>query len=485
MSMLGLVLLALAAILLPATGLPAFAVLLAMAVAGAAIGVIGGGVDPALLTALPARLINLLESDLLQALPLYVLMGGLLNRLPIADALFRSTLRLLRENPAGPAVAAIGLGTLLGPMNGSVGASVVALSHTAAPRLAASGMPAPARHALVAVASTLGLVVPPSLVLILLGDAMMAAHTIALHGNGRADRILNTQDVFRGALVPAGLFLVGVIAVSVVAATRRSTPVAAERNGSVPRDAFVALAALGFVGTLLVGVAAGYFHAVEGAAAGAFLLFVAALMAGRLKGSALRTLLGETIATTGTLFALLAAATTFTLVFRALGTDGLLDRWIATLPGGGGLTTLLVLGAIGASALALDAFEIIFMLVPVLMPPLLTRVPDATWVAVLVLLTLQASFLLPPIGYALLMTRGVLGERVSTRALWRCLLPYLVAQLVVFGCVFAFPALVHFGQSEVAPTFETPPTPVGERTTQQLPDIPVPPVGDDDPAQNK
>src|SRR5437899_5894941 len=265
MSGLGIVLLGVAAILLPTTGLPAFAVLLAMAVVGAVVGVSTGNADPALLTALPTRLVGLLESDLLQALPLYVLMGGLLNRLPIADALFGSTMRLMCGSPAGPPVAAMGIGALLGPMNGSVGASVVALSHSAAPRLAASGMPAPARHALIAVASTLGLVVPPSLVLILLGDAMMAAHTIALHTNGRADRILNTQDVFRGALVPAGTFIIACMAVA-AASTRKmpALPVAGAR--SALRDALIAVAALAFVGTLLIGVAAGYFYAVEGAA---------------------------------------------------------------------------------------------------------------------------------------------------------------------------------------------------------------------------
>ncbi len=477
MSGLGIVLLIVAAALLPATGLPAFAVLLAMAVAGATIGAIFGGIEPALLTALPGRLVNLLESDLLQALPLYVLIGGLLNRLPIADALFRSTVRLLRGSAAGPAVAAVSLGALLGPMNGSVGASVVALSHTAAPRLRASGMPAPSRHALVAVASTLGLVVPPSLVLILLGDAMMAAHTIAVRTSGRADRILNTQDVFRGALIPAALFLGVALVVAALSARRTPRPID-ERAASAVHDALIALAALGFVGTLLIGVASGYFYAVEGAAAGAFVLFVTARATGRLSGAALSTLLADTIATTGALFALLAAATTFTLVFRALGTDRLLDGWIAALPGGQGLATLVVLGAIGVSALALDAFEIIFVLVPVLMPPLLARVPDASWVAVLVLLTLQASFLLPPIGYALLMTRGVLGERVATREVARRLLPYLAGQIVVFGAVFAFPALVHFGQGANAPVFGVVP-PAGGETTAPLQDIPVPPSDDE------
>jgi TRAP-type C4-dicarboxylate transport system permease large subunit len=93
-------------------------------------------------------------------------------------------------------------------MNGSVGASVLALSRVVAPRLAAHGVPEPTRAALVAVASTLGVVIPPSLVLILLGDAMLGAHTIAVTTTGRTDRVINTQDIFHGALAPAGLFLV-------------------------------------------------------------------------------------------------------------------------------------------------------------------------------------------------------------------------------------------------------------------------------------
>ncbi|HTN48636.1 MAG TPA: TRAP transporter large permease subunit, partial [Burkholderiaceae bacterium] len=203
----------------------------------------------------------------------------------------------------------------------------------------------------------------------------------------------------------------------------------------------------------------------------AFVLFVAASVTGGLPRPALATLLADTMATTGALFALLAAATTFTLVFRALGTDRLLDGWIDALPRGAGVATLVVLGVIGLSAFALDAFEIIFVLVPVLMPPLLARVPDASWVAVLVLLTLQASFLLPPVGYALLMTRGALGERVSTRQVARQLLPFLCAQLLVFAAVFAFPDLVHYGQGANVPAFGVSPAP-DTAAPASMPEIP-------------
>src|SRR5262249_54035473 len=194
----GLGLLVLVALGIVFTGLPAFVILIGAASVGATLGVLTDTVPISLLTALPSRLINLLENDLLQALPLSLTMGLLL-----ADALYRTGLSLLPRRPAAPLVSGMALGALLGPMNGSVGASVLALSRVVAPRLAESGVPKPTQFAAVAVASTLGVVIPPSLVLILLGDAMLSAHTIAVTSTGRADRVINTQDVFHGALLPA------------------------------------------------------------------------------------------------------------------------------------------------------------------------------------------------------------------------------------------------------------------------------------------
>src|SRR5215470_7782402 len=176
----GFVLLLLVGVGIAATGLPAAVVLIIAASIGALFGLASGTVPPGLLGALPGRLINLFENDLLQALPLYVTMGLLLDRLPLADALYRASNAALPHSPSAPLVSGMGLGALLGPMNGSVGASVLGLSRVVAPRLAERGIPAPLRFAAVAVASTLGVVIPPSLVLILLGDAMLNAHTIAV-----------------------------------------------------------------------------------------------------------------------------------------------------------------------------------------------------------------------------------------------------------------------------------------------------------------
>jgi tripartite ATP-independent transporter DctM subunit len=445
MSELGLFLIGLVGVLLILTGLPAFALLIFAAVIGGTAAVVTDYVPLGLLNALPGRLLNLLESDLLQAMPLYILMGALLNRLTVVPAVFRTLLWLLPGRAGGPAVAGLSLGALLGPMSGSVGASVLALSRTVEPNLQAAGLPAALRQAIVAVASTLGVVVPPSLVLILLGDAMLSAHTIAVNATGRADRVINTQDVLRGAIVPSALFVVLILIVGWITSNRseeaRSAAVAFERP--TKGDVALSVATVGFVALLLGGVAAGYVYAVEGAATGAFVLFMLGVLTRRINGKTLGPLLTESMVTTGTLFAPLLAATTFTLVLRALGTDKLVERWVVAMPGGDVVVAASILGAIFVLALVFDAFEIIFVAVPLVISPLLVRVHDAVWVSTLVLLTLQASFLLPPVGYALVMTRGVLGSKVPPMALMRALAPFLLAQVVVLALTLGFPGLVH------------------------------------------
>ena len=445
MAWLGLALLVLVGVGIIATGLSAAVVLVTVAGFGAVLGVASGTIDIATLGALPSRLVNLFENDLLQALPLYVTMGLLLDRLPVADALYRAGNAVLPRKPQAPLVSGMMLGALLGPMNGSVGASVLGLSRVVAPRLAAEGIPAPNRHALVAVASTLGVLVPPSLVLILLSDAMLSAHTMAVTATGRNDRVVNTQDIFHAALAPGAIFLALCLVLSWFSA--RVATKLPERERLTSGEGWLAGVALVSLVGLLGGVSLGYFYAVEAAAMGAFALLVAGLATGRLRGAALSKLLNDAIALTGALFSLLLAATTFTMMLRLLGTADLVGRIVASIPGGEITAVAVVLALIGLSAFVLDAFEIIFVIVPIVIPPLLIRVADARWVAVLVLLTLQASFLLPPFGYALMMVRGVLKEPVAFRALLRALAPFLAAQWLLLAVVLAFPQLTHTGQS--------------------------------------
>jgi tripartite ATP-independent transporter DctM subunit len=441
----GLALLVMVGVGIIATGLPAAVVLMAVAAFGAITGVATGAIDAATLWALPSRLINLFENDLLQALPLYVTMGLLLDRLPVADALYRAAQSILPRKPSAPLVSGMLLGALLGPMNGSVGASVLALSRVVAPRLAAEGIAAPHRQAIVAVASTLGVLVPPSLVLILLSDAMLSAHTIAVTVTGRTDRVVNTQDIFHAALLPGGIFLALCLILSGIVG--RGATRLPDRPRLTAGQGWTAAIALIFLLVLLGGVALGYFYAVEAAAMGAFALLAAGLLSGRLHGLVLNGLLRDAIALTGALFSLLLAATTFTMVLRLLGTADLAGRMVSLIPGGEVAAVTVVLGIVALSAFVLDAFEIIFVIVPIVIPPLLIRVADARWVSVLVLLTLQSSFLLPPFGYALMMVRGVLKEPVAFRAFLRALAPFLVAQWFLLLLVLFFPQLTHFGRT--------------------------------------
>jgi tripartite ATP-independent transporter DctM subunit len=474
----GFVLLIMVGVGIIATGLPAAFILIAVAAFGAVLGLLTATIPPSLLWALPGRLINLFDNDLLQALPLYVTMGLLLGRLPVADALYRTSIAALPKRASAPLVSSMFLGALLGPMNGSVGASVLGLTRVVAPRMTAEGVPAATRDAVIAVASTLGVLVPPSLVLILLSDAMLNAHTYAVTQAGRSDRVINTQDVFHAALLPAAIFLVLCMLLAWRAGRGRAGPPA----GDAPRPRQIALAAIALIALLVLlgGVATGYFLAVEAAAMGAFALLSVGLISGGLRGGDLRDILRDAIAITGALFALLIAATTFTLVLRLLGTDRLVNNLVTAIPGNDVLATAAVLAVIGLCAFVLDAFEIIFVIVPIVIPPLLVRVADARWVAVLVMLSLQSSFLLPPFGYALMMVRGAAKNPAPFRPFVRALLPFLLAQWILLLAVLLWPALVHIGENAAESTL-APSAPVSseeiERRMRQM----VPPPPDTEP----
>jgi TRAP-type mannitol/chloroaromatic compound transport system permease large subunit len=332
-------------------------------------------------------------------------------------------------------------------MNGSVASSSALLSRLVAPRL--KGGPAPDAMALISVAATIGVVVPPSLVLILLGDAMLRAHTEAsnLPGFVLSGRIVNTQDVLHAALPPAAIVLSSWVVVAWIR-DRKATP---ETKRPLPvREAVLAIAAAATILFLLGGVFVGRLFAVEAAAAGGCALALGALVTRSLTASQWRQVLEETFALSGALFALLVGATTFSLVFRLFGTD----RWLADIvlasPLPAGATAALVLLLVALCACALDAFEMIFVVIPIVAPLLVVQLGDAQQVAVLLLLVLQLSFLLPPLGYAVLMTRARSGlGRVGNAALLKALAPFLAAQVLVGVLVFAWPRVTHLLDDDV------------------------------------
>lgn len=452
-----------------ATGLPLFAAMIGVSSVAALLGWATGAIPYGLLTALPLRLVGLLENDLLQALPLYVLMGVLLNAMPLAGWIHGAVARMTRRTPAAPLLASLGVGALLAPMSGSVGASVAMLARIEP----GTSVPPARRLGIVCASSVLGVAIPPSLVLILLGDAMMRAHTEALNATGRYARVINTQDIFHGALVPAGLLFA--LFAAVAWWQGRRDPLAPAPALPLARWVASILTVL-FIGGLLAGVAAGRLYAVEAAASGAFFLALTGMVLGWLPRATWRGVLDDAMVLTGGLFGLFVAATTFTLVFRGFGTDRLLSDWVSAVPGGAVGAMALVLGLLAASALVLDAFEIVLVIVPLLLPPLLTRATDAAWTAVLVLLVLQASFLLPPFGYATMVARTRVAPGLPSRRAAAAVAPYLAASLLVMAATAAFPRLVHPGGGGEAPIERQL---SDEEATRALMAIPPPPEAEE------
>ena len=459
MSAVGLLLLAVALVLMMTTGWATYAVLLAVSTAGALLGLALGAFDAAVLRTLPERVVGLLEHDLLQALVLYAVVGTLLNHLALVNGLYGGLSKVLARitgRRAASEMAGLGVGMLMAPMNGSVGASLITLSRTAGRAWADEGLPPARRATLVAVASTLGVIVPPSLVLLLLGDAMLRAHTegltlarqLGLPAAQADTRIINTQDLLQAALAPGALLLLAWLTITWWVARRESqaqapAPLPAPRAltraerwtlGTVPA----------FIITLLALVTTGRLRAVEAAATAGVALLAWGLASRQLTRPLLARVLDDALALTGALFALLVAAVTFSLLLRAYGTDVLVADWMRALQGQPVLAMLVVMLVLLGSAFVLDAFELIFLVVPIVMPPLLALVGDAAWVAALALLVLQAGFLLPPLGYAVVLARGQVQPRPALAAVVHALAPYLIALAAVVGLVMAFPATTHW-----------------------------------------
>jgi TRAP-type mannitol/chloroaromatic compound transport system permease large subunit len=446
---LGLALLAVALALMMSTGWPTYAVLLGVSTLGAVTGLALGAFDMALLQNLPWRIVGLLEHDLLQALALYALVGALLNRLALAQHLYEGLRRLLaRIAPRAAAeIAGMVLGLLLAPMNGSVGASLLTLARTAGEGWAREGLPAPRRTALVAVTGTLGVIVPPSLVLLLLADAMLRAHTegvnmarsLGLPG-AAAERIVNTQDILQAALLPAAALFVGWLAIAAWSARPVLSATPAAREPLTRPQRWTLSIVPPVIGSLLVLIALGRVRPVEGAATACMLLLGWGLVSGQLlRAGLLRQVLDDAMALTGALYALLVAATTFSLLLRGFGTDALVMRLMLALQGHPMIGLGAVLAILLACAFVLDAFELIFLVVPIVMPPVLAQLPDAAWIATLALLVLQAGFLLPPFGYALVLARGQTVPRPPLRAVALALDPYLVLLALVMAATMAWP----------------------------------------------
>jgi tripartite ATP-independent transporter DctM subunit len=419
---------------------------LGFAVLGAALGVM----NLALLGALPARIFGVMSNDVLLAIPLFIFMGVMLERSRIAEDLLETMGRLFGALPGGLGFSVIVVGVLLAAAKGVVGATTVTMGLIVLPTMLRHGYDKALAAGTVAATATLAQIFPPATVLVLLGDQLSNSYQAAQLAQGNfAPQTVSVADLFAGAIIPGLvlvlLYLFYLIGVAILL-PQKSPPIAPDPDAphgfALARRLIAVLIApialiLAVLGSILGGVATPTEAASVGAV-GAILL--AALRSGA--AGLLKPVMVRTTQITSMIFVILIGATLFSLVFRGLGGDVMVERTLTNLPGGVAGATLAVMAALFLLGFVMDAFEIIFVVVPIVAPVLL-KMPgvDPVWFGIMMAVNLQTSYMHPPLGPTLFYLRGVAPPEVTTRHIYLGIIPFVLIQLAMLVALWFLPAL--------------------------------------------
>ena len=407
-----------------------------------------GAFDPALLLTLPSRVFGIMTNEILIAAPLFIFMGVTLQRSKVAEDLLDAMSRLCGSLPGGLGLSVLLVGVLLAASTGIVGATVVTLGLLALPTMLQRGYDPPIACGVICASGTLGQIIPPSIVLILLGDVMSSAFQKAQLDMGIfSPKTVSVADLFAGSILP-GLMLVGLYLTYLLITAWRSP----ERLPSIPpdskapaltmRETFGALVApLVLIVTVLGAILGGFATPTEAASLGAVGSLVLARREGPVTREMIRAVTQDTARVTSMVFMVLIGASILSLVFRGLGGDNLVHEWLSNLPGG-------VFGAVVAVMLlmfllgfVLDFIEITYVVVPLVGPVLLMMGLDPIWLGVMIAINLQTSFLTPPFGFALFYLRGVAPDSVATVQIYRGVLPFIGLQVLMLAILALWPGL--------------------------------------------
>ena len=419
---------------------------LGFAILGAALHVM----NLALLGALPARIFGIMSNDVLLAIPLFIFMGVMLERSRIAEDLLETMGRLFGALPGGLGFSVIVVGVLLAAAKGVVGATTVTMGLIVLPTMLRHGYDKALAAGTVAATATLAQIFPPATVLVLLGDQLSNSYQAAQLAQGNfAPQTVSVADLFAGAIIP-GLVLVLLYLLYLIGVAiffpQKSPAIApdpdAPRGFALARRLVAVLVApialiLAVLGSILGGIAT----PTEAASVGA----VGAILLAALRSGATGLLMPVMVRTaqiTSMIFVILIGATLFSLVFRGLGGDVMVERALTNLPGGVAGATLAVMAALFLLGFVMDAFEIIFVVVPIVAPVLL-KMPgvDPVWLGIMMAVNLQTSYMHPPLGPTLFYLRGVAPPEVTTRHIYLGIIPYVLIQLAMLVALWFLPAL--------------------------------------------
>ncbi len=422
-------------------GFPVAFTLAGVALAFATIGVGFGVFDAGFIFALPERIFGIMNNNLLTAVPLFVVMGVLLEQSKIAEKMLQQMAVLFRKLPGGLAISVVIVGALLAASTGIVGATVVTMGLISLPTLLKNQYPEDLATGTICATGTLGQIIPPSIALILLADILSTAYSRAQIQMGIfSPDTLSVGELFVAAIIPACLLVVFYVGYIFIKSS--SIKVAHEFTDRFETRAFL----LGFfppiilifivLGSILGGLAT----PTEAAAIGAFGALVLALSQG-LSLKKLELSLMHAVKITSMVFMILIGAACFSLVFRGYGGDELVQSFFEHLPGGAYTALFLVMVIIFLLGFILDFIEITFVVVPIVAPSLIMMGIDPLWLGILIAVNLQTSFLTPPFGFALFYLRGVTDKSIKTATIYRGVMPFIGIQLLLLLLLVVFPQL--------------------------------------------
>ena len=429
-------------------GYPVAFTLAGVALLFAALGMAFGVFDPAILAALVGRYFGTMTNETLVAVPLFVFMGVMLERSRIAEALLTTMGELFGALRGGLGYSVVIVGALLAASTGIVGATVVTMGLLSLPAMMRAGYDPKLAAGTICAAGTLGQIIPPSTVLIFVGDILQGANQQAqLELGNLAPDPISVGQLFAGAMIP-GLVLVGLylgwMLFKSIFDPKSCPPLemdAERRAGLAGRVLRALLPPLLLILAVLGSILAGIATPTESASVGAVGAMLLAGVRLRFEHRILFEVMRTTLNITSMVFVILLGASVFSLVFRGLGGENLVHDALASMPGGVFSAVFAVMAVIFVLGFFLDTFEIIFIVVPIAAPALIKLGVDPIWLGVMIGMNLQTSFLTPPFGFALFYLRGVAGKLLRTADIYRGVVPFVALQVLGMALVWLVPGM--------------------------------------------
>jgi tripartite ATP-independent transporter DctM subunit len=441
-------LLFLSVILVLLAGFPVAFTLGGTALLFAGAGVLSGDFNQALLSGLPNRIFGIMSNETLVAVPLFVFMGVTLERARIAEELLETLSTLFGTLRGGLGISVTIVGMLLAASTGIVGATVVTMGLLSLPTMLKRGYSPEIAAGTICASGTLGQIIPPSIILVMLGDVMSTAYQQAQLDMGiYSPKTVSVGDLFAGALIPGLLLVLLYVLYLVAVAIFRPASMPAHERGpdekvSLPMLLQALLPPLLLIFAVLGSILAGLATPTEAAGIGAMGALLLALLRRQLTLERLQEVMQSTLRISSMVFLILIGASVFSLVFRGYGGDDGVRALLESLPGGVFSAVLVVMLVMFLLGFVLDFIEITFVVVPIVGPVLLAMGLDPVWLGIMIAINLQTSFLTPPFGFALFYLRGVAPESVTTTQIYRGVIPFVAIQLFALLLLATFPALI-------------------------------------------